>query len=100
MEPEKISKKGCIIVEKVYIVYGRSDSYRDVARCYTWIEGAFYSFEKAKAVFLEVFAKSAEWFGLTEEDFGQPIFHGSHGSAYLDGGDAERWLELVEAEIE
>lgn len=85
---------------KVYIVYGKSDSYRDKAQRYTWIEGAFYSFEKAKAVFLEVFEKTSELFGLTEQDFDQPVFHGSHGSAYLDGGDAERWLELVEVEVE
>nr|DAO36046.1 MAG TPA: activity-regulated cytoskeleton associated protein [Caudoviricetes sp.] len=41
-----------------------------------------------------------EFFGIPEDEAEQPIFHGTHGEAYLDGGDVERWLELVEVEVE
>lgn len=85
---------------KIYIVYGRSSSYSDPDLCYTWIEGAFISLEKAKNVFMSVFKQTREWLKIPEEDAEHPAFYGSHGSAYLNDGDVERWLELVEVEVE
>lgn len=84
---------------KIYVIYGRSDSYRDEAQQYAWIEGVFDSFEKAKTAFMTAFAKTRAYLGLAEGDFDPPVFRGHHAYVYLDGGDVERWLELEEAEV-